>query len=224
MPSYRVAGNISQTGHNFPTFWIPHAFRVRSSAKLSAGKSRCQHSSEMLETNDFYQTFARQRRSSVRSSSLRDGSSIQQPNYRLCGVVTSRAPIPFSAHPRSIDGGSSPDNLPLATGSGTKAMAEAMRAKKVAICLYMVAIEGEKLTGCWFGPVEREGGRQEKRKHARKNPEVIARSRENLQVVSLSYRGNSGFPSAKEKEHLGLLERSLSSRLFWRGYGGTRTL
>ena len=74
-----------------------------------------------------------------------------KPQYRLCGVVTSRAPIPFSAHPRSIDGGSSPDNLPLATGSGTKAMAEAMRAKKVAICLYMVAIEGEKLTGCWFG-------------------------------------------------------------------------
>ena len=55
--------------------------------------------------------------------------------------VKSRAPIPFSAHPRSIDGGSSPDNLPLATGSGTKAMAEAMRAKKVAICLYMVAIK-----------------------------------------------------------------------------------
>lgn len=88
-----------------------------------------------------------------------------QPQYRLCGVVTSRAPIPFSAHPRSIDGGSSPDNLPLATGSGTKAMAEAMRAKKVAICLYMVAIEGEKLTGCWFGPclrAERRKARQAK--------------------------------------------------------------
>ena len=91
-----------------------------------------------------------------------------QPLHRLCGVVTSRAPIPFSAHPRSIDGESSPDNLPLATGSGTKAMAEAMRAKKVAICLYMVAIEGEKLTGCWFGLAIAE--REEEAKRQTRTP------------------------------------------------------
>ena len=62
--------------------------------------------------------------------------------YRLYGVITSRAPIPFLANFRSNSVGSHRNNLPLATGSGTKAMAEAMRAKKVAICLYMVAIEG----------------------------------------------------------------------------------
>ena len=61
--------------------------------------------------------------------------------YRLYGVVRFRAPIPFLANFRSNNVGSHWDNLPLATGSGTKAMAEAMRAKKVAICLYMVAIE-----------------------------------------------------------------------------------
>ena len=195
IPTFKVSNNCRAT-ESSPATNLKRGTTSRRSppevvCKLSAGKSRCQYSSEMLETNGFYQTFARQRRSSVRSSSLhvRDGS---QPLHRLCGVVTSRAPIPFSAHPRSIDGGSSPDNLPLATGSGTKAMAEAMRAKKVAICLYMVAIEGEKLTGCWFGlaiaPREKPAKKKQetKRKHARQNPEVIARSRENLQVVSIS--------------------------------------
>ena len=71
-----------------------------------------------------------------------DGSCQQPELYRLYGVVTSSVAIPFSAHFRSTNVRSYSDHLPLATGSGTKAMAEAMRAKKVAICLYMVAIEG----------------------------------------------------------------------------------
>ena len=165
IPTFKVSNNCRAT-ESSPATNLKRGTTSRRSprevvCKLSAGKSRCQYSSEMLETNGFYQTFARQRRSSVRSSSLhvRDGSSALQqapvPSVRR-RHVKSRAPIPFSAHPRSIDGGSSPDNLPLATGSGTKAMAEAMRAKKVAICLYMVAIEGEKLTRCWFGPAPRE--------------------------------------------------------------------
>jgi len=96
-------------------------------------------------------------------------------------------------------------------------MAEAMRAKKVAICLYMVAIEGKKLTGCWFD-LPRE--KLQARKHARKNPEVIARSRENLQVVSISYRGNSGFSTAKE--HLACNLRSRDSGHLDRYFEGIR--
>ena len=169
IPTFKVSKNCRATespatnlkrGITSRRFWVPHAFRVRSSAKLSAGKSRCQHSSEMFETNDAMNFTKHSPGNAARVFDhhlyvMAALSSQPASHYRLCGVVTSRAPIPFSAHPRSIDGGSSPDNLPLATGSGTKAMAEAMRAKKVAICLYMVAIEGEKLTGCWFGPVER---------------------------------------------------------------------
>ena len=150
IPTFKVSNNCRAT-ESSPATNLKRGTTSRRSpreviCKLSASKSRCQYSSEMLETNGFYQTLARQRRSSVRSSSfhVRDRSSALQP-APVPSVrrrhVKSRAPIPFSAHPRSIDGGSSPDNLPLATGSGTKAMAEAMRAKKVAICLYMVAIK-----------------------------------------------------------------------------------
>ena len=101
-------------------------------------------------------------------------------------------------------------------------MAEAMRAKKVAICLYMVAIEGEKLTGCWFGPVESEKaeGMQESENTHAKTRRYIARSRENLQVVSISYRGNSGFSTAKE--HLACNLRSRDSGHLDRYFEGIR--
>lgn len=108
IPTFKVSNNCRAT-ESSPATNLKRGTTSRRSpreviCKLSASKSRCQYSSEMLETNGFYQTLARQRRSSVRSSSLhvRDGSSIRassQPQYRLCGVVTSSHVLRYRSRP-----------------------------------------------------------------------------------------------------------------------------
>ena len=114
-------------------------------------------------------------------------------------------------------------------------MAEAMRAKKVAICLYMVAIKVRKVDGMLVWTCA-ERGTAAKKQEQTKSENTHAKTRRSLRdrekifKLSASPRGNSGFTNEKNMllhvirpflVYLLLLSRQLSSRLFWRGYGVT---
>ena len=84
-------------------------------------------------------------------------------------------------------------------------MAEAMRAKKVAICLYMVAIKVRKVDGMLVWTCA-ERGTAAKKQEQTKSENTHAKTRRSLRdrekifKLSASPRGNSGFPNEK-KEH-----------------------